>query len=203
MTLNQGQPNVTLVNDKLVTEEEILVINNQIKIRDFQIIIGNIKVEEVTNLLSNSPNTLVNNQVNNQPNNLINNSNSTQLAQNQNQQYVHSSRNQNINQNNLNKPDINTLNIFNQAANQNQNGNYIVSNQQPSNTISGEIKLNQSLLQAASEDNFDAISTMFRQFIPDDEKIHFARYLGIQGIWGFGTRQFACITDRRVADITV
>ncbi len=197
VTLNQGQPNIILVNDKLVVEEEVLAIHNEIKLRDFQIRIVNIEVEKVISLLSNSPN----NQVNNQSNNLINNSNSTQLAQNQNQQYI----NQNINQNNLNKPDIKnpTLNIFNQAANQNQNGNYVIPNQQPANPISGEIKLNQSLLQAASEDNFDAISTMFRQFIPDDEKIHFARYLGIQGIWGFGTRQFACVTNRRVADITV
>jgi hypothetical protein len=197
VTLNQGQPNVILVNDKLVIEEEVLAIHNEIKLRDFQIRIGNIEVEKVISLLSNSPN----NQVNNQSNNLINNSNSTQLAQNQNQQYI----NQNINQNNLNQPDIKnpTLNIFNQAANQNQNGNYVIPNQQPANPISGEIKLNQSILQAASEDNFDAISTMFRQFIPDDEKIHFARYLGIQGIWGFGTRQFACVSDRRVADITV
>ncbi|GAB1539876.1 hypothetical protein NUACC21_25440 [Scytonema sp. NUACC21] len=44
---------------------------------------------------------------------------------------------------------------------------------------------------------------MFKQFIPDDEQVYFARYLGIQGLWGIGTRQFACVTDRRVADITV
>ncbi len=218
-TLNQGQPNVILVNDKPVIEEEILSISNKIKLRDFPINIGNIEVEKATNLFSNSSNILINNQPNNQVNNLRNNSKSTNLAQNhqanhpvqnnQYQQYTPSSENQsinqNINQNNSNQPDIKypTINVLNQAANQNQNSNYILPNQQPSNTISGDIKLNQSLLQAASQDNFDAISTMFRQFIPDDEKIHFARYLGMQGIWGFGTRQFACVTDRRVADITV
>lgn len=44
---------------------------------------------------------------------------------------------------------------------------------------------------------------MFNQFIPEDEQIQYACYLGIRGIWGIGTRQFACVTNRRVADITV
>ncbi|NJR17179.1 MAG: FHA domain-containing protein [Calothrix sp. CSU_2_0] len=227
VTLNQGQPNVILINNQPVVEDEILAINNEIKLRDFPIKIVNIEVEQSTNLFINNSNNLLN-QPNNQTNNLINNSNSTYLAQNhqanhpvqnnQYQQYIPSNENQNINQNiNENNPNENnpnetdiknpTLNLFNQAANQNQqqnqNSNYQLPNQQPSNTVSGDIQLNQSLLQAASQDNFDAISTMFRQFIPDDEKIHFARYLGIQGIWGFGTRQFACVSDRRVADITV
>ncbi|BAZ38987.1 tetratricopeptide TPR_2 [Calothrix sp. NIES-4101] len=196
-TKNQGQPNIILVNENPIQEEEILASHSQIKLRDFPILITSIEVQ--------SPTILISNQENNQTNQRINNTNSTQLTPN----YHHQP--QYINQNQLNHSVINYQNpqIVHQAINYNQphhhqqyeNPQISQNHLHPLN--SGEIKLNQSLLQAASQDNFDAISVMFRQFIPEDEKIHFARYLGIQGIWGFGTRQFACVTDRRVADITV
>ncbi|MEA5570568.1 FHA domain-containing protein [Calothrix sp. UHCC 0171] len=190
-TINQGQPNIILVNEKPIQEEEILVSHSQIKLRDFPILISSVEVQSSTTLLTKKEN--------NQANQRINNTNSTRLVANyQHHQYIH--------QNELNHSVINYQNP--QVVNQEVNYNQQYENQQVSpnniNTINtGEIKLNQSLLQTASQDNFDAISVMFRQFIPEDEKIHFARYLGIQGIWGFGTRQFACVTDRRVADITV
>ncbi|PLZ96259.1 hypothetical protein CEN50_19275, partial [Fischerella thermalis CCMEE 5268] len=66
----------------------------------------------------------------------------------------------------------------------------------------GNIKLGASILQRASQDDFDAIATMFKQFIPQDEQIHIARYLGSLGLFGIGTRNFACVTDTRVAYIT-
>ena len=66
-----------------------------------------------------------------------------------------------------------------------------------------EIRISSSLLKRASKDNQDAIRTMFQQFIPEAEEICLVRYLGLQGLWGFGNREFVCLTDRRVADITV
>jgi hypothetical protein len=72
-----------------------------------------------------------------------------------------------------------------------------------SNQDKKDIKIRPSLIKEASQNKTDAIITMFRQFIPENEEICFAQYLGIQGLWGFGDREFACLTDRRVADITV
>ena len=48
-----------------------------------------------------------------------------------------------------------------------------------------------------------AIETMFKQFIPQDEQIVFAEYLGREGIWGLGEHSFGCLTDRRIASIRV
>ncbi len=66
-----------------------------------------------------------------------------------------------------------------------------------------DIRIPSSLIQRAVQDDQEAIARMFEQFIPNDETIYFAQYLGLQGLWGIGTREFACLTDRRVADITV
>ncbi|PLZ96260.1 hypothetical protein CEN50_19280 [Fischerella thermalis CCMEE 5268] len=66
-----------------------------------------------------------------------------------------------------------------------------------------DIRIPSSLIQQAVQDDQKAIALMFQQFIPDDETIYFAQYLGLKGLWGIGTREFACLTDRRVADITV
>ena len=67
----------------------------------------------------------------------------------------------------------------------------------------GDIKLQKSLLKLGCEGDFDAIKTMFQQFIPEDEEIYDARYLGIQGFFCLGNRQFACVTERRIAHISV
>jgi hypothetical protein len=66
-----------------------------------------------------------------------------------------------------------------------------------------DIKFPSSIIKRASQDDPNAIASMFKLFIPDNETIYFAQYLGLKGLWGFGTREFACLTDRRVADITV
>ncbi|NEP10978.1 MAG: hypothetical protein F6K14_12340 [Symploca sp. SIO2C1] len=67
----------------------------------------------------------------------------------------------------------------------------------------GEIKIAPSILSRAIKNNQEAILMMFKQFIPEDEEVYYIQYLGLQGIWGIGTRSFACLTERRVADITV
>jgi len=69
--------------------------------------------------------------------------------------------------------------------------------------IAGEIKIEPSILSRAIENDKEALLMMFRQFIPEDEDIYYVQYLGLQGLWGIGTRSFACLTERRVADITV
>jgi hypothetical protein len=67
----------------------------------------------------------------------------------------------------------------------------------------GSFTIGSSLLERARENDSEAIELMFRQFLPDDEKIHYIQYFGLKGLWGIGTHEFACLTDRRVADITL
>ncbi len=67
----------------------------------------------------------------------------------------------------------------------------------------GSISIESSLLAKAKENDAKSIETMFRQFLPDNEKIHYIQYLGLKGLWGIGTYEFVCLTDRRAADITV
>ena len=45
----------------------------------------------------------------------------------------------------------------------------------------------------------EALETLFGQFIPNDEEVVDSRYLGVLGVWGFGTHSFAAITPNRVA----
>jgi hypothetical protein len=73
----------------------------------------------------------------------------------------------------------------------------------PTVVSSGDLRIESSILQRATKNDEQAIATMFGQFIPDGERIHCVRYLGIQGFWGWGTRQFGCVSDRRIADITI
>jgi len=60
-----------------------------------------------------------------------------------------------------------------------------------------------SLLARARGHDQQAIVTMFRQFIPADEQIHAAEFLGTQGLWGVGTQSFVCVTSRRFASLRV
>ncbi|MEO0927233.1 MAG: hypothetical protein AAFY63_15300 [Cyanobacteria bacterium J06643_13] len=71
------------------------------------------------------------------------------------------------------------------------------------NNLRGEIKIQSSILSRAVTNDSEALFTMFKQFIPDSEKIYYTQYLGRQGLWFIGTYSFACLTDRRVADISV
>ncbi|MFM9888130.1 MAG: hypothetical protein ACKVQT_34330 [Burkholderiales bacterium] len=59
------------------------------------------------------------------------------------------------------------------------------------------------LLDRAKAGDAEAIITMFQQFVPPNEEIRFVDYLGLQGLWGFGTHSFACLTDRRIASLRV
>ncbi|MUG98476.1 FHA domain-containing protein [Scytonema sp. UIC 10036] len=165
-TWNQEQPNVVLVDEKLVVEEEApLQSGSVIRLREIPVTVVKLEVDRPPLIPHQEPPQKLQPQQSTPP-----------------------------------KP------IYNQSPqqfqpNQNIQPSYIP-NQSPQPASKGEIKLG-SILQRASQDDFDAITTMFRQFIPEDEQIYFARFLGIQGLWGFGTREFACVTDRRVADITV
>ncbi len=67
----------------------------------------------------------------------------------------------------------------------------------------GSISIESSLLEQARENDPKSIETMFRQFLPYDEKIHYIQYLGLKGLWGIGTHEFVCLTEKRAADITV
>lgn len=76
-------------------------------------------------------------------------------------------------------------------------------NQPGSDAAEGSIKIQQSLLRRAVNNDAEALSLMFHQFIPPDEEIKFVEFLGINGFWGFGQRSFACVTDRRIAALKV
>ncbi|HZI18333.1 MAG TPA: hypothetical protein VEY09_07030 [Pyrinomonadaceae bacterium] len=71
------------------------------------------------------------------------------------------------------------------------------------NRPSPTVNIGSSLLSQARENDAQAIAAMFKQFVPEDENIYFAEYLGVQGLWGFGTHSFACLTNRRIASIRV
>ena len=55
----------------------------------------------------------------------------------------------------------------------------------------------------AREGDRAALEGMFGQFLPPDEAIVDAEYLGTYGIWWFGTHTFAAVTNRRVAALRV
>ena len=74
---------------------------------------------------------------------------------------------------------------------------------QANRTHKGTIRVKTSVLRQAKNNNADAICSMFQQFIPEDEEIYRVEYLGIKGVFGIGASSFACLTRRRVADITV
>lgn len=58
-----------------------------------------------------------------------------------------------------------------------------------------------SLLDRASSGDREALSTMFRQFLAEGEQVLAVEYLGLRGLWIFGVRSFACLTERRFATI--
>lgn len=65
------------------------------------------------------------------------------------------------------------------------------------------IKVESSLLDRAKNNDLDAITRMFRQFMSPDEEIYFAEYCGLRGFWIFGTHCFACLSNRRLAALEV
>lgn len=70
----------------------------------------------------------------------------------------------------------------------------------------GELKINPNVFNASVNGNEEAIKTMFQQFISEDENIEeilYLKYLGLKGLWGIGVHSFICLTNRRIADLTV
>lgn len=65
------------------------------------------------------------------------------------------------------------------------------------------VQMEASLMDRAKQNDKEALTTIFRQFIPPTEKIEFAEYFGTDGIFGFGNKSFACLTDRRLASLRV
>ena len=70
-------------------------------------------------------------------------------------------------------------------------------NSTPAATVSG------SLLNQAKENDKQALTTLFGQFIPNDEPIIDSQYLGVLGMWGIGTHSFVAVTTQRIASIQV
>lgn len=68
---------------------------------------------------------------------------------------------------------------------------------------SAAIRVDRSLLDRAKDNDLDAITTMFRQFMSPDEEVYFAEYCGLLGLWIFGTHSFACLSNRRLASLQV
>jgi len=73
----------------------------------------------------------------------------------------------------------------------------------PSSQEKGSIRIESSVLRLAKQGDVQATAMMFKQFVPEDENVYFAEYLGVEGFWGMGTHSFGCLTDRRVASIRV
>lgn len=72
-----------------------------------------------------------------------------------------------------------------------------------SNELKGEVKIHHSVIERAITNDLEALKIMFAQFIPEDEQVYLVQYLGLKGIWGMGTHSFACVTNRRIADMSV
>jgi hypothetical protein len=75
--------------------------------------------------------------------------------------------------------------------------------EQPPQQRTGSIALGKSLLARARKNEQEAICTMFSQFLCPDEQLHFVCYLGTRGMWGFGSKSFACLTNRRICSLQV
>lgn len=65
------------------------------------------------------------------------------------------------------------------------------------------IVLHGSLLDRAKAGDPEAITTMFRQFLCEDEQVIEVEYLGVRGLWIFGEHCWACVTDRRAGSLRV
>lgn len=63
-----------------------------------------------------------------------------------------------------------------------------------------KIQINGSIVKQATLGNKEAIKTMFKTFIAEDETIISVEYLGSLGVF-FTTKSFVCITDKKIASI--
>jgi hypothetical protein len=72
------------------------------------------------------------------------------------------------------------------------------------NDVSVELaKDDPQVLSRAKRNDREALAAMFSRFLPDEEPVLAAEYLGVEGMWGLGTHSFAAVTNRRVAAIRV
>lgn len=67
----------------------------------------------------------------------------------------------------------------------------------------GKLRISSSLLSRARANDRDALVTMFSQFVPGEEEVLFAEYLGVQGLWWVGRHSFACLTNQRICSLMV
>jgi hypothetical protein len=63
-------------------------------------------------------------------------------------------------------------------------------------------KVSASLVQRAKKSDSQALVTIFRQFIPEEERIYWTEYLGSHG-WIFGRHSLGCLTNKRLAGVTI
>ncbi len=70
-------------------------------------------------------------------------------------------------------------------------------------TTDSRIIVSGSLLQRATQDDTEAIDTIFDQFLSEDETIHHTGYYGYFGFGYVGFHSFCCLTDRRIASLCV
>lgn len=59
-----------------------------------------------------------------------------------------------------------------------------------------------SLIVRAKAGDQSAVISIFRQFLPSEERIDFAEHLGFQG-WIFGQHSLGCLTEKRIARVTL
>ncbi|MEL7024707.1 MAG: hypothetical protein AAGL69_13275 [Pseudomonadota bacterium] len=73
------------------------------------------------------------------------------------------------------------------------------------NTLAGakSVRPSTDTLSAARSGDAHALNAMFKQFVGDEETVLESYYLGKQGILGFGRQSFGCVTDRKLASISV
>lgn len=66
-----------------------------------------------------------------------------------------------------------------------------------------KITIASNVLHLAKQNNNDALTTMFQQFLGTDEEIKFIEYMGQQGVVISVTHNFACLTDKRIISLKV
>jgi hypothetical protein len=71
---------------------------------------------------------------------------------------------------------------------------------QPNNAA---IKIEENILEKAKQNDRPSLEAIFQQFIGVNEKIHFAEYMGQNGIILLVEHNFACITEKRVISLRV
>ncbi|MEM9925909.1 MAG: hypothetical protein AAF915_19520 [Cyanobacteria bacterium P01_D01_bin.50] len=50
------------------------------------------------------------------------------------------------------------------------------------NNLKGEVKIQHTIIERAINNDLEALKIMFEQFIPEDEEVYLAQYLGLKGI---------------------